>query len=263
MRELLYNQSSVLISGILFASMLFAIEAGYRIGRRTKSLTSEPSKAHINALQASLLGILALVLAFTFSLSLQRFDSRSEAEVDEANAIGTTYLRAQLLPGSVRSKVQQLLSEYLDLRIRAGHISLANEAEREPFLAKADQTLDSLWRYAVQAAEEDPNPVTSGLFIQSLNTLIDSYGKRDAELNRHVPEEVLFLLYLALLMTGGIIGYSCGVAGHRPSPVTYIKVVLIVLLVFIIIDLDRPRRGLIKVSQKSLTALQTAIGADR
>ena len=256
---MMYAQSSVLIVGILLASMLFAIEAGYRIGRRTQSLTSEPSKAQINAVQASLLGILALLLAFTFSLSLQRFDSRSEAEVDEANAIGTAYLRAQLLPVSVRSKVQQSLREYLDLRIRAGHMTLANEAERKPLLAKANENLDSLWRYALQAAEEDPSPVTSGLFIQSLNTLIDSYGKRDAELERHVPEIVLFLLYLVFLMTGSVVGYACGIAGHRPSLATYIMVVLIVLLVFIIIDLDRPRRGLIKVSQKSLTQLQTAI----
>ena len=261
MREVMYDHSSFLIAGILFVSMVLAIEVGYRIGRRTQAGASEPSKAQINAVQASLLGILALLLGFTFSLSLQRYDSRSKAVADEANAIGTAYLRTQLLPVSVCSKVQQLFREYLDLRIQAGHITLANQAEREKILVKANQTLDSVWRYAAQAAKEDPSPVTSGLFIQSLNALIDAYGKRDAELERHVPEVVLFLLYFAFLMTGIIVGYASGVAGYRAPLVSYIMVALIVLLVFIIIDLDRPRRGLIEVSQKSLVDLQVAIGA--
>ena len=96
----MYNYSSVLIVAILFVFMVLAIEAGYRIGGRTQSLVNESTKTQINAIQASLLGILALLLGFTFSLSLQRFDSRSEAVVNEANAIGTTYLRAQLLPSA-------------------------------------------------------------------------------------------------------------------------------------------------------------------
>jgi uncharacterized membrane protein (Fun14 family) len=103
--------------------------------------------------------------------------------------------------------------------------------------------------------------VTSGLFIQSLNELIDSYGRRNAALNRHVPEVVLFLLYGTFLLTGGVVGYAAGVAGHRPSFATYILVVLIVIMAFIILDLDRPRRGLIKVDHKSLIELKVAIDA--
>jgi uncharacterized membrane protein (Fun14 family) len=93
--------------------------------------------------------------------------------------------------------------------------------------------------------------------------LIDSYGRRNAALERHVPEVVLFLLFGTFVMTLGIVGYAAGVAGHRVSSVVYIMVVLIVLLVFVIIDLDRPRRGLIEVSQKSLTELQTSIQAQK
>jgi hypothetical protein len=103
--------------------------------------------------------------------------------------------------------------------------------------------------------------VKTGLFIQSLNEVIDALGKRDAVLNRHVPEVVLLLLYGTFLMAGVIVGYASGVGGHRASFVAYIMVSLIVILVFIIIDLDRPRRGLIQVSQKSFTDLQAAIKA--
>ena len=262
MKEFMYNINSVLIAGVLLVSMVLAIEMGYRLGLRTQVAANDAFKTHVNTIGASLLGILALLLGFTFSLSLQRFDNRSQAVVEEANAIGTTYLRSQLLPASVRSDVQKLLREYLELRIQASAITLVDQAEREMLLAKANHAQTALWAYARQAAEEEPNPVTSGLFIQSLNELIDNFGKRDAALNRHVPEVVLLLLYVTFLMAGAIVGYGSGVAGYRTSFATYIMVALIVVLVFIIIDLERPRRGLIEVSQKSLIDLQTVINMD-
>jgi hypothetical protein len=261
MREIMYNESSVLIILVLFISLVLATEAGYQLGRRRQVSANEASRSHVNAVQASLLGVLALLLGFTFSMSLQRYDSRSAAVVDEANAIGTAYLRAQLLPSSVRREVKTLMRDYLDMRIRTGVIPLSDQAARAALLAQASQQQAALWRYASQAAEEDPNPVVAGLFIQSLNDLIDSYGRRDALLERHVPEAVLFLLFGTFLITLGTVGYAAGVAGHRVSLVVYLMVILIVLLAFVIIDLDRPRRGLIQVSQKSLTDLQTTIQA--
>lgn len=257
----MYGVNSLFIASVLFASMALAIEAGYQLGRGKQGAVSDSTKAHVNAIQASLLGILALLLGFTFSLALQRFDRRSEAVVAEANAIGTTYLRAQLLPKSVRGEAQQLLQNYIDFRIAAGGISLDHEAKRQAYLAKGKEILDATWGCALRAAEADNSPVTTGLFIQSLNELIDSFGRRDAELNRHVPEVIWLLLYGTFLITGGVIGYSAGISGHRPSSVTYILVALIVILVFIIVDLDRPRRGLIRVDQSSLTDLKTATDA--
>jgi hypothetical protein len=258
----MYQLSSVLIAGILFASMTLAIEGGYRVGLRTRGSADDSSKAHINTIQAALLGVLALLLGFTFSLSLQRFDSRSEAVVDEANAIGTAYLRAQLLPESLRGDVRKTLRAYLNLRVESSAVALDHPSAREALLAKSNRLQNVLWDYARQAAAEDPNPVTSGLFIQALNDMIDAFGRRDAALDRHVPEVVLLLLYGTFLMTGTIVGYASGMAGHRASFVTYVMVALIVLLVFIIIDLDRPRRGLIEVSHKSVFDLKAAMDAD-
>jgi hypothetical protein len=254
----MYDHSSLLIAGILFVSMLLAIEAGYRVGLRGWGSASEWSKNHVNTLQASLLGVLALLLGFTFSLALQRYDNRSVAVVDEANAIGTALLRAQLLPDAVRADAQRTLKEYLALRVRASAVNLAAEEERLEVIAAGMRKLDTLWGHARHAAELDGSPVRTGLFIEALNDVIDSHARRDAALKRHVPEVVLFLLYGTFLMTGSIVGYAAGIAGHRTSFATYIMVTLIVLLVFIIIDLDRPRRGLIQVSQESLVELQAA-----
>jgi hypothetical protein len=103
MSEFVYATDSALIAALLFVSMALAIELGYRIGLTRKASADDAARAHVNAIQASIMGILALLLGFTFSLSLQRFDSRSAAVVDEANAIGTTWLRAQLLPPGAKN----------------------------------------------------------------------------------------------------------------------------------------------------------------
>jgi hypothetical protein len=262
-KEVMYDHSSVLIVAILLAALMLAVEVGFRIGQRIETNGQESVKAQINTIQASLLGVLALLLGFTFSLSLQRYDQRSEAVVHEANAIGTTMLRSALLPESARNDARGLLRQYLDLRVQAGTISLDHHEERDAVLKKSARTLDALWQNASSAAAEDPSPVTTGLYIQSLNETIDAYGVRDAALNRHVPEVVLFLLFGTFVLTACLVGYASGVAGHRASFATYILILLIVFLVFIVIDLDRPRRGLIEVSQQSLVDLQSSIAAQR
>lgn len=257
----MYNHSSFLIVGLLLLALLVATEFGYRMGRYLADGTNDPTKSQISSIQASILGVLALLLGFTFSLSLQRYDTRSEAVINEANAIGTAALRAGLVPDSVRAETQALIRDYLDLRIRASDISLDRVEERNAVVRESSRVFDLLWQNALKAAGEDPSPVRSGLFIQSLNDLIDAYGSRDAALARHVPEIVLFLMFGTLVLTASLVGYSSGVAGHRATFAAYTLLLLIILLVFIIIDLDRPRRGLIEVSQQSLIDLRDGQGA--
>ncbi len=259
MNEIMYDQSSVMIAVLLFAALIVATEVTFHLGRRSIKKTTEAKKSQISAIQGSILGVLALLLGFTFSLSLQRYDSRSEAVVSEANAIGTAALRADLLPPAYRSDAKQKLQDYLDLRIQAGAISLEHQDERKAVVVQSNRLLDEIWRLAAEAASVDANPVTTGLFIQAVNDVIDSYGSRDAELNRHVPETALFLLLITLVMTASLVGYGSGVSGHRASLATHVLYFLIVLMVFLIIDLDRPRRGLIEVSQQSMVDLQVSL----
>lgn len=259
MPEFMYDVRSSVIAAILLVSMIALVEVGYRLGLRKQAGVSEDSKSHINAIQGSMLGILALLLGFTFSLSLQRYDSRSAAVVEEANAIGTAWLRTQLLPAALRDEVQATMHEYTDVRVQATSISQVERATLSTLRARTLALQDRLWDQARRAVELDPNPVRTGLYVQALNAVIDQFGTRDAALNRHVPEVVLLLLYVTFLMAGAIVGLACGVAGHRPSAVSYIMIALIVVLVFIILDLDRPRRGVIEVSQRSLVELQLSM----
>lgn len=255
MTEVMYDKNSILIAAVLFVTMIIAIEAGNRIGKFLHDGNDEGIKSQVNSLQGSLLGILALLLGFTFSQSLQRYDVRSAAVVDEANAIGTTYLRADVLPPALRDQSLELLREYVDTRISAGSVSLDRAEDRRELQNAALRLQDRLWDIAVQAVETTDRLPTVNLYLQSLNEMIDSNSERDAALDRHVPELVLFLLYGTFVLTGGLIGYAAGVSSSRVSKGSYILVALIVVLVFIIIDLDRPRRGLIEVDQSSLVSL--------
>ena len=259
MVDFIFEQNSILIAGTVLVLMVVAIEFGFAFGRRRSQDASESAHTHIGAIQGSLLGMLALLLGFTLSLSLQRYDTRSVAVVDEANAIGTAWLRAQLLPESVRGQAMERMRQHIELRGDAGAIDLAHASERGDLLVQTNENLNQIWELALVAAQENPSPVTTGLFIQAFNDMIDSYGRRDAALSRHVPQEVLLLLFATFLLTGGVVGYASGVAGHRPSIATHVLVVLIVILAFVILDLDRPRRGLIQIDQSSLVALKSSM----
>jgi hypothetical protein len=259
MKEWMYNLPSLVIVGLLLVLMVLALEFGYRRGRKVSDGLSAASKSQISTIQSSLLGILALLLGFTFSLALQRFDNRSVAEVQEANSIGTAWLRAELLPQPMQQQSLLLWRQYIDLRVDASGISLDQQATRQALLKQTDLLLAELWQQAVFAVEADQSPVRTGLYVQALNDAIDQFGARTAELNRHVPELILLLLYMTFILTGGVVGYAAGVEAHRPPSVTYLMIILIIILNFIIIDLDRPRRGLIKVDQQSLLELQQSI----
>jgi len=256
----MYNQSSVLIVSGLFIFMLLAMEIGFRSGRRQQASATEAT-TQANAVLASMLGLLALLLAFTFSAALQRYDDRSQTVVAEANAIGTAYLRAQLLPGGMQDEVQALLRQYLDVRIQEGRVDSTEPELHESLLHQAKLMEAQLWNHAVRAAELDGSVVTSGFFIQSLNELIDTSGTRNAALNRHVPEIVLFLMFATIVLTTATLGYASGLAGHRVTLAAFVLVMLIALVVYLIINLDRPRRGPIQVSHESMLSLQQTIGA--
>ncbi len=258
----MYEESGILIALVLFLALLLSIEVGYRVGRPGATAVNDSTRTHVNVLQGSLLGMLALLLGFSFSLALQRYESRSAAAIEEANAIGTAYLRVDLLPPAMQAEVRGKFRTYLDLRLQSGAVTMANPAERRALLARTDLALRDLWTSARQAVELDGRPVTAGLFVPAVNAMIDSYGSRNATLERHVPALVMWLLFSTFIFSGAVVGYAAGLAGHRASFATYMMVALIVLVVFMIIDLDRPRRGFIRVNQASLLDLQQAIARD-
>lgn len=256
--ELLYSLPSALIAAALFVLILISIRMGTAAGRRFKSELNEQSRKQAIAVQGSLLGLLALLLGFTFSLALSRYDDRSAKVIAEANAIGTAWLRTDLVGNDRREEAKDLLRRYATVRLETSLLSTIQSADRLELSAEAEAAFAELWALAAEEAREAGSPVAMG-FAGSLNDMIDALALRNAAVNRHVPELVLFLLFGTFLILGGVIGYSNELSNIRSGVPTYAVVTLIVILVFLIIDLDRPRRGLITVDQSSLRSVVAAM----
>jgi hypothetical protein len=154
MGKVMYNQNSFEIALVLLVSMTLMIELGYRLGLRSRRDNSDALLSHTGSVQAALLGLLALLLGFTYSQSLSRHEQRSEAVAAEANAIGTAWLRAHLLPISVRETVLQDFRQYQDLRIKAGSVSLVERSTRDALIENSQTVSNQLWKYAQQAARD-------------------------------------------------------------------------------------------------------------
>jgi hypothetical protein len=252
----MYHLNSVLIAAMLFVLIVIAHEVGMRIGNYFLEKSDSDVKSQTSAIQGGILGLLALILGFTFSMSLQRYDSRSSAEVEEANAIGTAQLRAALLPDPFATQAQTAIHDYIDLRLESSHVDLTRRKLRKELNAKTSTLQQRIWDIGVAAADVSPNPVKTGYFLTSVNDMIDAQGARLDVLNRHVPPAIFYLLFIFFIFTGGLIGYSSGLGQRRARAPALILNLLICLMVFIIIDLDRPRRGVIEVRQDSMEALR-------
>jgi hypothetical protein len=243
--EMLFGLNEWLILIMIIALFLVASEIGFRLGLRGHSKSNEPTRSQVNMLQAASLGLLALLLGFTFSMALMRFDTRKQLVLDEANAIGTTYLRAQLLPEPARKEVSDLLRRYVDVRLefyRAG----INQKTLQKVDDETEKLHKALWSYAMAAGGQDPRAIPTGLFIKSLNEVIDLHAKRVTAMENHVPESIFVLLLVVATLSLGLVGYGAGTGRDRNLLPTVISVILIASVILLIMDLDRPRRGLIK-----------------
>lgn len=252
----MYSLNSILIAVLLFALIVLAHELGLRLGNWRLAHSDSDVKSQTSAIQGGVLGLLALILGFTFSMSIQRYDERSGAEVNEANAIGTAELRTALLPSPYDVQAQTAIDEYIDLRLRSSTVDLTHREQRKALNQETTALQQRIWDIGVVAADANPNPVKTGYFLQATNEMIDAYGSRLDALQRHVPPAIFYLLFVFFISTGVLIGYSSGLGQRRSRVPALVLTLLICLLVFIIIDLDRPRRGVIQVRQDSMEALR-------
>jgi len=256
-KEYLYELNSILIVAVLFVLILLAQEAGYRIGRHHQRKTDKDVKAQTNTIQASTLGLLALILGFAFSMSLDTYNNRTEAVINEANAIGTALMRTHLLPSPYDSLTHRQLQQYIDLRLAISNTNDSTVAEQEVLADKTEALQRAIWDQAVKASRADPNPVTTGYFITSLNQVVVAHNERNALLAMHVPEVIFYLMFIVFIMSGAMIGYGSGLGQRRTNLPSALLSFMICLVVFIIIDLDRPMRGIVKVDQHSLERLKS------
>lgn len=233
---------------VLLIANLLLDECGFRIGRLRGQRTQKESDATVSAIVASELGLLAFMLAFAFGIAVSRFDLRRTAVLDEANAIGTTYLRAAMLPAPQRAPIRDLLRDYVDVRIRA-----ARDMPIDQALRRSEEIQEQLWTRAVAAAEYDTHSLPTELFIQSLNGVIDLHAVRvQASLRNRMPLPVWIVLFGVGFFSFFTVGYQAGLTKARRSPATVVVVLTFVAVIWLVADLDRPGEGFLHVGQEPL-----------
>jgi hypothetical protein len=239
----------LIVAGVVF---LF-VALGHVIGRVLRK-HSETLREPVGTVQTALLALVGLILAFGLTLAIGRYDSRRAAVVDDANAIGTTYLRAQMLPEPVRSQSLALLTRYTD-----ASIALSKAVPTEPAFARAvareNTLIRQLWRLAGDDMAGDPKGNASRLYIETLNEMINMQTVRVAALNNRIPSAVLALEVLGTAFAFGLLALFTAMLG-RGALTVVLAAALVTLLLLITFDLDRPTRGLIKVPDTPLIDLR-------
>jgi hypothetical protein len=261
--ELFYQQSAALIAISLLAAMLLGAELGYRLGRRGHQTHNELTRTQIISIQAATLGLLALLLGFTFSMALSRFEYRKQMVVQESNAIGTAALRSQFLQASRHEEVNKLFRRYVEIRLESVLHTVQGSSDREQLDLEIRTIHRHLWRVASEAAEAEPQSIPLGMFAHALNEVIDIKSKRDIAVANHVPESVLVFLFAFAGLAAVVLGYGNGLTGRRIMSLTAAYCVVVGLAIMLIIDLDHPQQGLARTSQQSMIELQEIMDARR
>ena len=240
---------------VTLASMLLFTELGYRLGGWRGTAARRETESPVGSIVGAQLGLLAFLLAITFSLAITRFEERRQVLLNEANAIGTAYLRADLLPEPDRTQVRKLLTEYTDIRINA----VATGAVA-PAIKRSEEIHTQLWPYATAAARADPRSVPAGLFVEALNAIIDQHATRlQAGVQNRIPGTVWFILLSVAAMSFLIIGYHGGLTASARSPAVTVVAIAFASVFWLVLNLERPHEGALRLSQQSLIDLRNSM----
>ena len=241
---------------ITAAIVLLATELGWRLGNYVRQRPRHEKDAPVGAVVGATLGLLAFLLAFTFGMAASRYDTRKQLVLEEANAIGTAYLRAEMLPEPQRSDIRNLLREYAGLRVQGVSALMKQEG-----MAQSSLLYDRLWADAVVVAEKDSGSEIVALFVESLNEVIDLDETRITAGRNRIPDTIWLALYFVTVLSMAAMGYQFGLTGERSWAVTILLVMVFTAVILLIADLDRPQTGLIQVSQQPMIDLINRIGA--
>jgi hypothetical protein len=242
--------------GIAILMLAFA-EVGYRIGERRRTCQDTEAPTSLGPMVGGVLGMLAFILAVTFSMAASQHDLRKQNVLEEANSIGTAYLRSDLIDKQYGTEVKRLLREYVNVRLKAASGSDLNSA-----LAKSVEINNLLWAQVSSAARENPG-TNSSLVIQSINDVIDMHEKRvTGALRNRIPVSVWFALFAIIALTMITIGNQIGLTCNRRLVAMIPLIMAFAVLVTLVVDLNRPQNGLITVGQQSMVSLQNSMGGE-
>ncbi len=260
------NMDAMPIWGLFIGTILVvivAIDAGFRLGKVAHRRSEEEKESPISGISGAGVGLLAFMLAFTFSIVSERHDARKGLVREDANAVRTAYRRADFLPEPDRSDAKRLLREYLDARVAFAQAGSLDDTERVgEFLSGASRAHDRLWDMAVAHAYKDLNSDVAALYIESLNEIMAVHANRvEIGVQARVPVGIWVALYGLTGLCMMIMGYHAGITGSRRSMSAVLLAVAFALVIAMIASLDRPG-GFIKVTQRPLIDLQRSIAPE-
>jgi hypothetical protein len=229
-------------------------EAGAALARRRRERPSSDGDRFLSALAAPSIGLLALMIGFTFSMSLSRFEARRAAVLSEANAIGTAALRGQMLAEPYRSVVAPLFREYAMLRISRKGAVLGSAATIQA-VQRSLTIQEELWRAGMDAAAANSQVVPAGLFLQALNTMIDVHEERLTANRNQVPSVVFVMIEGIAIIAFGFAGYGLQLANVASRRAMWVMALMMGSVIVLVLDLDRPQSGFITVDQSPLLDL--------
>jgi hypothetical protein len=242
---------------VYLATILLIIggeEIGAAFARRGRQRPPGDADRLLSSLATPSIGLLALMIGFTFAMALSRFDARRAAVLNEANAIGTAALRGQMLPEPYRSIVAPLFRQYAAIRIADETSDLKSPTTRDA-IQRSLVIQNTLWRTGMDAAAANPRIVPGGLFLQALNTMIDVHEERLTAARSHVPSVVFFTLEGIAIVAFAFEGYGLQLASVRSRVAMWIMAAMIGSVIMLVFDLDRPQSGFITVDQRPLLDL--------
>jgi hypothetical protein len=224
------------------------------MGVRARERCDDDSRSHASGLLGAMLGLLALLLGFTFSMAAQRFETSRDLVAREASAIDTAYRRADIAAPPQRLALRDLLRRYLDTRL-AFYEAKIDLRKRAVIEEEAARLQAEMWTQAMTTAAAAPTP-TSALLVEGVDQVFDVHTLRVHAAVNYVPTTIAWLLIIMAAASTGLTGYVAGFGNRRHPTVTAIVLLLIAMVVVEIVDLNRPMRGLIRSGQDSLLELQ-------
>jgi len=236
-----------------------AADLGCRLGLRAHRAGKEQSD--VGTLAGAALGLLALLVAFSFSMAVARYDSRRNAVLEEANAIGSTAYFALMLPREAQGPILQELREYTQVRIGLGKPRDPGKLRRD--IARSLELQAQLWQRATAVTEAAPQSLPTYRFVGSLNEMNNVHERRLTALRNSVPLAVLVMLVLTAMVAMGFTGYAEGITGARRQGANILMAITIAMLITMIIDLNRPYQGFIEVSPQALVDAANALPTGR
>jgi hypothetical protein len=230
---------------ILFLGTLCCLEVGYRLGNRK---SENPDFAHegIGGLEAAVFALLGLLLGFSFGGGTSRLESRRQLIIQEANAIGTAYLRLDLLAASDQPAMRRYFREYLGARLRV-YQKLPDLKAAEQELAQGSKMQQGIWSQAVTLSRADPTQTAARLLLPALNEMIDVTTSRTVALHTHIPSLIFSLLMIVALLSGLVAGYAMAKRRSRSWLHMLVYALVIAITIYAVLDLDDPRSGLVRL----------------